>query len=359
MAPDTRQGARDLTIFDRLIAEPETFHIFHALRVIEARFAEGPLMGQSRSPAQDAVRLGQEAELAFPPSSIRSFAPPGSGPGKMVNRFFGLFGPHGALPTHLTEYAHERLVNFRDPTFIAFADMLTHRLMGLFYRAWVTGQPAASFDRGEDGMIERKVAAIGGFAGRHMRGRDAMPDLAKRHFAAHLGGGPRTPDGLTSMLSAFLAVPVRLQEFVGSWLDLQPDDRWQLGSAAGLGQATSIGNRVWSRAAKVRLVLGPMGLPDFNRLLPGGQAMARLRAIVRSYLGDALDWDVNLILRADEIPAAVLGGNAALGHRGWIGQRPPGRDADDLIVAPPPPSIRNSSEFSRQAPDPAPLGGRP
>lgn len=337
MATGAGPGSPDLTLYARLIRDPQAFHIFHALRVIEAEFADRPQMGQSKRPREDAVRLGQEAELAFPPSTIRSFTPPGSGPGVLVNRFFGLFGPHGPLPLHMTEYAHERLVNYRDPTLIAFADMLTHRMMGLLHRAWTAGQPAASFDRGEDGAFERRVAAIGGHAGRHLRGRDAMPDMAKRHFAAHLGSGPRSPGALISMLAAFFHVPVRIQEFVGSWLDLEPGDRWQLGTAVGLGRATSIGTRVWSRSAKFRLVVGPLSLADYNRLLPGGAAMARLRDILRNHVGDALDWDVNLVLRSDEVPRAVLGQDTRLGHVAWIGDRAglPGGDADDLYVTPP------------------------
>lgn len=335
MATGDGPGTDYLTHYDRLVQNPQAFHIFHALRVLEARFRDAPPLGVSKRPREDRVRLGQEAELAFPPSTVRSFSPPGDGPAVLVNRFFGFFGPHGPLPTHMTEYARERLINSRDPTLVAFADMLTHRMMSLLYRAWVTGQPAVSLDRGEDGMIERKVAALGGFSGSKLRRRDAMPDMARRYFAGHMGSGTKTAEGLVAMLRAFFRVPVHLQPFVGSWLDLEPDDRWRLGARAGLGRATSIGTRVWSRAAKFRLSVGPLSLDDYRRLLPGGSALERLRAVVRSHSGDALDWDVKLVLKAAEVPRAVLGQNVALGHIGWIGTRSDRRDAGDLILVPP------------------------
>ncbi len=146
-APD---GSRSdhLTHFERLKAEPEAHHIFLALRILEAEFADKPRLGHSRRPREDAVRLGQEARMAFPPTTIRSFTPPGARPGKLENRFFGFFGPHGPLPIHLTDYARERKINEKDDTFIAFADMLTHRIMSLMYRAYVTGHPAVDLDRG-------------------------------------------------------------------------------------------------------------------------------------------------------------------------------------------------------------------
>lgn len=333
MAAGQGRGAADLTHHARLTADPEAYHIFLALRVIEAQFADAPRLGESRRPRQDRVRLGQEPTLAYQKTVLSGYAPPrGEAPGRLVNLFFGLFGPHGPLPPHLTEYARERKRSYRDPAFAAFADMLTHRAMSLFYRAWATGQPAAGFDRGENDTFERQVAALSGYAGMRLRSRDAMPDLAKRHFAGHLGRAVRNPSGLSSMLAAFYGARVSLQEFVGSWLTLEPDDRWRLGGPAGLGRATSIGSEVWSRNAKFRLRIGPLSRTEYEGLLPGSGGLARLAAIVRNYVGDALDWDVNLVLRGDAVPAAVLGQDTRLGQTSWIGERPDGSDADDLYL---------------------------
>jgi len=324
----TGKGSRpdDMSLFERLAKDPEKHHIFQALRVIEAHFSEAPRLGESRRPREDKVRLGQEAELAFPPSSIAAFTPASkAGPARLTNRFFGLFGPQGPLPLHLTEYARDRRRNHRDPTLIAFADMLTHRMMSLLYRAWSSGQPAPSFDRKQD-PIARKIAAFAGLRANNLQDRDAMPDLAKLHFIGHLSQGSKNAEGLVSILSVYFGVPVKLQQFVGSWLELEPDDLWQLGSPAGLGHSTSVGQKVWSRAAKFRLRIGPLPLADYQRLLPGGDSLGRLRSIVRNYIGDTLDWDINLILAGDDVPRASLGGTTKLGHTSWIGSR---KDMDE------------------------------
>ena len=323
-----------LTHLARLQDAPQEYHIFHALRVIEAAHPDAPRLGESRRPREDRVRLGQEAELAFPPSTIASFTPGTDGkPARLINRFFGLFGPQGPLPLHLTEYARDRQRNHRDPTFVAFANMLTHRLMSLFYRAWSAGQPSPSFDRGDD-PVERRVAAIAGYHGDNLRNRDALPDLAKRHFAGHLSAGSRSPEGLVSLITAFFDVPVQVEQFVGSWLELEPDDQWQLGMGGGLGQTTSIGTKVWSRSAKFRIRIGPLPLEDYERLLPGGGSLERLRAMVRNYVGDALDWDINLVLAGDEVPRASLGATTRLGQTSWTDGRKNSdetrADAEDL-----------------------------
>lgn len=339
MATVNRLGSDDLSLFETLEKHPEEHHLFQALRVIEATYADAPRLGESRRPREDRVRLGQEAQLAFPPSTIAGFTPAkGRTPGRLTNRFFGFFGPNGPLPLHLTEYARDRQRNWRDGTFVAFANMLTHRFMSLFYRAWASGQPSPSHDRSDDPMA-RRVAALAGFHGNALKQRDAMPDEARLHFAAHLSMGPKTPEGLTAILSAFFEAPVTIEQFVGSWLELEAGDTWRLGSRVGLGQGTSIGTRVWSRAAKFRLRIGPLRLADYERLLPGGESQRRLQSIVRTYAGDTLDWDVNLILSGEDVPRAALGGTTRLGQTSWVRSRQeeedgPRPDADDLYVYP-------------------------
>lgn len=335
MAAGNRSREDPLAHIDRLAEAPEKYHFFHALRVLEAAHPDAPRIGEARRPREDAVRHGQEAELHFPPSSIAEYkAPKGKKPGVLTNRFFGLFGPNGPLPLHLTEYARARLRHHRDPTLVGFANMLTHRLTTLFYRAWRSGQPAPSFDRGDSDGIERKVAAVGGFHGTHLRKIDDLPDVAKRHFAGLLSQGPKNAEGLQSMIQAFFGARVEVEEFVGCWLELEPSDRWQMGGPAVLGRTASIGERVWTRSAKFRLRIGPLGYDEYQRLLPGGTSLARLRAIVRNYVGDALDWDVNLVLRASDVPDAKLGETVRLGQTGWIGAKDTTKDADDLYVEP-------------------------
>lgn len=334
MAGEKREAGPDLTRLRALEDDPHAHHIFQALRLIEATYADSPRLGRSRRPSQDPVRLMQEAELAFPASTISAFEQdPETGRHRLRQRFFGLFGPNGALPLHLTEHARDRLRNHRDPTFVAFADMFHHRMLSLLYRAWVTGQPAPSFDRPDDDPFGAKVAALSGLAGEAFEGRDAMPDLAKRHFAGLLAAAPRSEAGLRAILSRFFKAEVSIESFVGTWLHLEPHDRGQLGAAA-LGGGASLGEKVWSREAKFRIRIGPLALEDYLRLLPGGESLKRLAAIVRNYVGDALEWEANLVLKEDEVPRTVLGRSGSLGLTSWIGQRPK-QDADDLyLIAP-------------------------
>ena len=324
-----------MTHYDRLKGTPSAYHIFLAMRIIEASQPDAPPLGQSRRPREEAVRFGQEPELAFPPTTIKDFeaATAGKRP-TLVNRFFGFFGPHGPLPLHLTEYARERKLNHRDRTFVDFANMLSHRFTTLLFRAWTTGNPTAAHDGTTRDRFSRQVAALAGHYGSGLTDRDAMPDLAKRHYSGLLAAQPRGASGLAAILSDFAGVRVRVKEFIGSWLKLEPSDRWQLGQPAALGPDTMLGSSIWVRGAKFRLLIGPVGLEDYQRLLPSGPLIAPLTAIVRNYVPDPLDWDVNLILKAEEVPKPILGKSAILGLQGWIGERSTAGDADDLCFDP-------------------------
>jgi type VI secretion system protein ImpH len=169
------------------------------------------------------------------------------------------------------------------------------------------------------------------------QGRDALPDLARRHFAGHLSCQTRHADGLRSILVGILGLPVRIDEFVGHWLVLPQDCRLRLGetpSTGALGQTTTVGARVWDRQSKFRVRVGPMGLADYGSLLPGGPALARARAAVRAYVGDALDWDLNPVLAQSQVPPLRLGAGPRLGWTAWLASGPLGRDGDDLRLDP-------------------------
>ncbi len=81
-----------------------------------------------------------------------------------------------------------------------------------------------------------------------------------------------------------------------------------------------------------------MSLEDYERLLPGGGSLERMRALVRNYVGDALDWDINMVLAGDEVPRASLGGTTRLGQTSWTARRKDfeetREDAGDLYLYP-------------------------
>jgi len=75
-----------------------------------------------------------------------------------------------------------------------------------------------------------------------------------------------------------------------------------------------------------------MSLPAFERFLPGSPALAQFAAIVRSYVGFELKWDLQLILAKPQVPAARLGVATRLGWTSWLVSASRTRDADDVVL---------------------------
>jgi type VI secretion system protein ImpH len=272
--------------------------------------------------------------MAFAPATLSAFDPgDGSRPPRLSEYFLGLFGPHGPLPVHLTEYARDRSRQHGDRTFARFADLFHHRILSLFYRAWADTQPTISFDRPETDRFNVYLGAQFGLGMPSLWNRDAAPDLAKFHYAGRLVCQTRNPEGLEAILADFFKLPMRVDPFVGHWLPLDEAGRCRLGEtpATGLlGMTAVIGERVWDCQHRFRIVMGPMNLEEFQRFLPGSDSLRRLVAWVRNYVGDELLWDVNLILKKEEVPPLQLGEGTRLGWTTWLSSQPLARDADDL-----------------------------
>jgi type VI secretion system protein ImpH len=335
MAGATGSAAHALSI--KLQETGPTYDFFSAVRLLECANPDMPKIGTSRKPADDPVRFCQEPYLAFPPSAISKVTPDAlTNVPRMYVNFLGLFGPNSPLPLYVTEYARERMLHFADQTLARFLDTFHHRITSLFYRAWAVNQQHVSYEQTGYDRVADYVASLFGDGMESFHGRDSVPDSAKLHYAGRLAG-TRNAEGLEAVLEDFFQIKTRVETFVGEWIELPADSRCRLGEArmtGTLGSTAIVGARIWECQYKFRVIMGPMGYADYQRMLPGGDSLVRLRDFVRNYLGDEMAWDLQLILRKEEVPAAALGRSGRLGWSTWTKSRPLPRDADNLILNP-------------------------
>ena len=324
--------------FRRLGERPWKFDFFQALRRVEALHPAKPRLGRGRRPVDEPVRLAQEPSLSFPISTLAAFEPAREErPPRLQVRFFGLLGPNGPLPLHLTEFARQRILHNRDRTFARFLDIFHHRFLLLFYRAWAQAQPTVSFDRPREDRFKTYLGALVGLSSTGARDRDSVVDFAKLHFAGLLARQVRNSDGLAQILRAYFRVPVRVEPFVGHWMQLPETERTRLGGSwARLGRDAIVGSSVWDRQYKIRLHLGPLTRAEYEDFLPGRAAAERLVSWLRFYFTFEFAWDVRLVLARTEVPCLQLGGDPAqparLGWTSWLGNRAGKSDAGELLL---------------------------
>ena len=317
---------------------PEAVDLFALLRFVEAGADDRPRLGYSRTPRDDAVRLGQYPSTIFAPTAVFSIEPRGRRAAPTIRVLsLGLFGPNGPLPLHITEYVRDRIRNQNDPTLVAFADIFHHRILSLFYRAWADAQPTVQMDRPHNNRFSLHLGSLSGLGMASTRQRGSVEDDAKLFATGQFVRLTRNPEGICRVLSHYFQVPARLQEYIRSWIEIPSHDRTRLSGAAlsnQLGFGAVAGARVPDVQSRFRLELGAMSLANYERFLPGADNNVRLRDWVRDYVGMEFKWDVNLLLRANEVPSAQLGGRGRLGWTMWVGSRRTRQPARDLRLDP-------------------------
>jgi type VI secretion system protein ImpH len=104
-----------------------------------------------------------------------------------------------------------------------------------------------------------------------------------------------------------------------------------------LGLNTVVGSRVWDQQAKVTLRVGPLTFAEFSKFLPSGSAFRPLVQLTRFFVGQEFDFDIQLVLKAVEVPWCRLGemGDRAprLGWSTWLKTGEFTHDAEDAVFA--------------------------
>jgi type VI secretion system protein ImpH len=103
-----------------------------------------------------------------------------------------------------------------------------------------------------------------------------------------------------------------------------------------LGSGAVVGDEIWDQQSRVRIKLGPLTLSQYCAFLPDGDAFAPLKAIVKFFCNDELDFDVRLFLKREEVPKCDTSyeGDASprLGWVSWLKSAAMDRDPGDAIL---------------------------
>ncbi|APZ92332.1 type VI secretion system baseplate subunit TssG [Fuerstiella marisgermanici] len=353
-----------------LLNSPQDFDFFQAVRIIELYVAEGSeqtLTGQiggDRGPQSEPVAFKALPSLSFPPGQIAALAPRDrkdraalrSGdatevplPLDMTVSFMGLTGPNGVLPSHYTTLLIERShARYKDHTLREFFDLFNHRSVSLFYRAWEKYHFPYSYERSqqsgeyEDDLFTRCLFSLAGLEIPGLRHRFLFDDQTMVFYGGLFSQRCRNASGLEQIVEHYFQVEAEVIQFCGQWLYLPEDTQSSMpskqhrdGLNLELGQSAVVGSRVWDVQSRVRIRLGPLTLDEFYEFLPGGQHLECLSEIIRFYLGLELDFDVQLVLRKEDVPPCELSAGPdfqpRLGWNTWMASDSLTKDSEDAV----------------------------
>jgi type VI secretion system protein ImpH len=360
---------------DRLLFDnPHNFEFFAAVRIIARLLPRHHPVGMDANPSEEIVRFKSHPSLSFPPSEICRLEKPNKErrrPAALTVAFMGLTGPLGALPRFYTEYVIER-IRKKDHTFRDYLDLFNHRLISLFYRAWEKYRFWFGYERAELRGRARQaspqeqrwfvvnerptldpfsqclldLAGMGTPALRYdvgardqLKPRSTIADETMRFYVGLLAQKHRSAIALEGILAAYFSLEVSVQQFQGQWLFLDREFQTSLdlgAEKASLGRNTVAGERVWDMQGRFRVRLGPLKYAQFLGFLPSGHSFQPLAHLVRLYVNQQFDFDVQLVLRHDEVPWCKLGGPeddaARLGWNTWVRNESFTEDVADAVL---------------------------
>ena len=371
-ANGNRQARFGNSVERQLFEEAFAFDFFQAVRLLEKLDPHRKPVGRTHPPKSEAVRFRAHMSLSFPPSSIYDLAPPTSTLAlpAMTVAFLGLTGPSGAMPRHYTELLLRQQKEAKGAEKNALRDWLdlfNHRLISLFYRAWEKYRFPVAYERGDYARTEpdpftSALFSVVGLGMPPLRERlrvgvleevdgDYRPrvlaridDLTLLYYSGFMSHRPRCAVSLQALLEDYFGLPTDIRQFQGQWLWLDAANQTRMGGAEGsnaLGLNIVAGERVWDVQGKIRIRMGPLRLPKFLDFLPDRtpvperKSFFQLAHLVRLYVGAELDYDVQLVLAAADVPACQLAGGAGIGPRlgwnTWLLSEPYAHDADDAV----------------------------
>ncbi|TFW13302.1 type VI secretion system baseplate subunit TssG [Duganella callida] len=290
----TSQRPAAAGVIGRLLAAPQRFEFFQAMRLLE-QWRPG------------AVRCRNRLGMSFPPNQIENISSDDTGV-RVTPAFMGLLGSQGVLPLHYSERIgrHERSANDGGPR--AFLDLLSHRPVALFYEAWTRHRPECA----EDAFM----ALLNALAGVSRVGEDsggiARETIA--FYAMQIRARAAPAALLEGMYSEYFGVPVEVQPLIGEWRALPAQDQAQLGRAhVALDGGVMLGARCYGCDGRARLRIGPLDKGRYEDFLPGRAGARQLAAMLALHCGAGLTWEVYLVQRAQDMTGVRLDGGSRLG----------------------------------------------
>src|SRR6516225_7031596 len=235
MAAQSRSQNSDVALysadlFDEILrhmrTEPFSFSFFQAVGLLERMHPDRAGVGRFSEPGREVVRFGAHPSLAFPASEIQAIDWK-SDPPQMVVNFMGLTGPSGVLPRVYTELIEER-GKLQDRSLRDFLDILNHRLISLFYRAWARSRFPI-----EPWRLRQCLPALGN--------RQTVEDDSVAFYCGLFALQPRSASALERILADYFQAPVEIVQFVGAWYRLGDDSMCRFGGSDSPSESLGLG----------------------------------------------------------------------------------------------------------------------
>lgn len=309
------------------------YSLFQAILSVLQRLQEAhPDLGEDA--LYDQLEFQANPGLGFPGSDVdrvEFFLEHGKLRACMRLNLLGLCGAGSPLPAFYGEQALDETQGGRNPT-RDFLDLFHHRLHRLMLPIWRKYRYRACFKSGAQDPFSGQLFALLGLGAKELRSttqlnwKRLLPYLGLLSLRAHSAAL------IEAVLRYYFKHPqIVIEPCIERNVPIIAQQRNRLGVVnAALGESLVVGGQVRDCAAKFRVHVRELSWQRFHEFLPIGSGYQPLCALVRFTLRDPLDYDIRLVLRADEIRELRIGEQnvCRLGWASWIGRE----QADGMVT---------------------------
>ncbi|MGK6316967.1 type VI secretion system baseplate subunit TssG [Neorhizobium sp. DT-125] len=250
-----------------------------------------------------------------------------------------LIGPTGSMPPVYNEFILREERN-RSQALASFFDLFGARMAELFADACEKYRIARRLRWGgerKNNAFITTLFALAGFGTKRLTERSGVDEDLILRFSGFFAARNRNAVNLRAMLTEFTGLPIEIELFRGRWLTIPVEERSRMGQPQGvqLGVNATAGAAIRDFSGGFRIVIGPLDYADYLSLAPGGRNITELFALTRLYVGSALDFDIQVILKKEDIPFCQLGQAGdppRLGWNSWACVAPAAKDSGDAVI---------------------------
>jgi type VI secretion system protein ImpH len=310
--------------------KPHAFSFFQVVQLLQ-RYLGGVRLGDPGPASEEQIRLRPAVSLSFPAAdvlAVEAINPTEAGKSRyrITTSFMGLYSSDSPLPTFYTE---DLFWKENDQKAVQdFLDIFQHRALSLLYRAWEKYRYNIQFRHGGEDEFSRRVFSLLGMGTAALVDITGLPSVRLLRYTGVITRKPHSASALAGMLRDYFELPgIEVGQCVERQVRIDPSQQNRLGAkSCTLGRDLSLGATVRDVSGKFRVTAGPLSLGDYLRFLPVSKDFAAMVNLIRLYVTDRLDFDIEVKLRSEEAPPLQLSSQSPQ-RLGWTSFLPhPRRD---------------------------------
>lgn len=298
---DSVERSSTAFVVKRLFTHPYEFSFLQAVRLFQKLLPNGNVIGDTLTPTEDPITFSSRYTYSLPSSDIYRVHVSEGKPVIEVN-FWNIAGPHGALPSPLSEKVDERM---REGDFALkeFLDIFNHRLLSIYYCVAQKHSFVLSPKSSIQTTAGHMMCAVAG-VDPEKEGYSNVSTAALARYSGIIWQRPRSAAGLEQILSDYFQVPIHIEQFVGSWVDINRRQRSFMGIKRGrnhkLGRTTFLGKRFWQSNHHFVVNVGPLTSEQFHLFIPTGAAYGEMCDMIKFYAPLELTFQLKMSLKEGE-----------------------------------------------------------